>query len=87
MSDSIRFIRVFFDFSQIYPELDSEDMENATRQISKDIEDLVDSVSLVRESTLPEGAKSALGGFLLGVLKIESSEEGFKKLAGQNCFS
>ncbi len=76
-------IRIFFDFSQSNLDLEPEELENATRQISKEIEDLVDSVNLVRESELPEGGKSALGGFLLGVLKTEVSKEGFKKLGSQ----
>ena len=80
MSDTVR---ILFDFSQTEPDLEPEELENTTRQLGKEIEDLVDSVSLVRESELPKGGKSALGGFLLGMLKTEVSKEGFKKLGSQ----
>jgi hypothetical protein len=76
-------VRILFDFSQADPELSPEELEDLTRWTSAEIEDLVDSVSLVRESELPEGGKSALGGFLLGILKTEVSKEGFKKLGSQ----
>ena len=80
MSDTVR---ILFDFSQTEPDLEPEELENATRQLGKEIEDLVDSVSLVRESELQEGGKSALGGFLLRMLRTEVSKEGFKKLGSQ----
>jgi len=73
-------IEITIDFSDINPDLEIEEFDELTRRLRDEIKEVVDDVSLVRESEIPKQSKSALAGFVLGVLKAEVSLENIAAL-------
>jgi len=64
-------IQIVIDFSSINPDFQEEELDAFTRQLQNEIRDVADSVYRVRMSETPDNSKSALGSFILGVLKAE----------------
>lgn len=68
-------LTITIDISGIDSSLGVEEIETRTRRLQAEVIDLdfVQEACLVREEDVPEGGKSALGGFVLGLLKTEIS--------------
>ncbi|MGK7949057.1 MAG: hypothetical protein AB4368_09700 [Xenococcaceae cyanobacterium] len=69
---------VKIDFSDADPDLEAEALEELTRNLKQEIEELVEDVELIRESKLPAGGKPGLPNFipgrLLAVFRVENSK-------------
>ena len=53
-------VRVQIDLSDAEPDLEAEALEELTRNLKQEIEELVEDVDFVRESELPAGGKPEL---------------------------
>lgn len=79
---SLTNFQIIIDLSEVDPDLEPEALEELTSSVADEIAELVEDVELVREKDIPETGKSALGGFLLGILKAEVSLKNAKALLG-----
>lgn len=71
---------ILIDLTEVDPSLDSKDLEDLTSSVAEEIEEIVEDVELVREADIPEGSKSALAGFDIGILKAEVNFKNAKAL-------
>lgn len=62
-------IQVTINLSDADPDLDAEALEELTRNLKQEIEELVEDVDLVRESDIPERGKPRLANFIPGIHK------------------
>jgi hypothetical protein len=77
---SLTHFQILIDLTEVDPDLEPEDLEELTRSVVEEIGELVEDARLVRETELPEGGKSALGGFVPGMLKAVASLTGLKTM-------
>ena len=72
-------VQVMIDLSDAEPDLEAEALEELTRNLKQEIEELVEDVDLVRESNIPEGGKPGLANFIPGMLSavfpVDKSKE------------
>ena len=73
-------LQIIIDISQVDPDLEPEELESLTNSLKNEISELVDDAELVRASEIPEGGKSALAGFVLGILKTGVNVENIQAL-------
>ena len=78
-------VQVKIDLSDADPDLEAEALEELTRNLKQEIEELVEDVDLVRESDLPKGGKPGLANFIPGMLSAVFRVENSKALL--NTFS
>ena len=73
-------VRVRIDLTEAEPDLDPEELEQLTRNLVADLEDLTDNPTMVRDSVVPEGSKSGLADFVRGVLQTDVTIANLKSL-------
>ncbi|MGK7898863.1 MAG: hypothetical protein AB4372_35925 [Xenococcus sp. (in: cyanobacteria)] len=77
--ENLASIQVMIDLSDADPDLEAEALEELTRNLKQEIEELVEEVNLVRETSIPEGGKPGLAnlipGMLSAVFQVENSKE------------
>ena len=66
-------VQVRLDLTTAEPDFDSEELEQLTRNLAQELEELTENTRLVRESEVPERSKPGLAGFIWGVLQAEVS--------------
>lgn len=73
-------VQVKIDFSDADPDLEAEDLEELTRNLQREVAELVEDVELIRESDIPPGAKPGLANFIPGMLSAVFSVDKSKAL-------
>ena len=71
-------IQVRIDLTATEPDFDPEELEQFTRNLAEELEELTENTRLVRASEIPEGSKPGLAGCIWGLLQIEISVANLK---------
>ncbi len=79
MADSAN-VQVKIDLSNADLDLEAEALEELTRNLKQEIEELTEEVNLVRESNAPRGGKPGLANFIPGMLSAVFPVENSKAL-------
>ncbi|WP_341525521.1 hypothetical protein WKK05_23430 [Nostoc sp. UHCC 0302] len=73
-------VQVLIDLTDADLDLEPEELEELTTNLAQEISEIVEDAEPVRESEIPEGSKSALAGFIPGMLKTVVNPKKAKEL-------
>jgi ABC-type transport system substrate-binding protein len=73
-------LQVLIDVTDADFDLETDELERLTANLAQEINEIVEDVERVRESEIPDGSKSALAGFIPGMLNTVVNPKKAKEL-------